>query len=472
MKTFGRAAAAVAIIGFCVAGPAQAQRQGPAQYPNQYQGRYDGRQIAPPQYGGVRIVFGEAMLVAEQQARCARQQDMLQPGICFTNALQAMRTAGLSQAPVIAIPFGQADGPVSGAVFDVSLAGAAATAAARSMTVTTVVLPRSCATLAGEAPRFVLENRGGLRVAQEQQLVVCGGAAPPGPPYQITQTPIPAAAPTPGARPAISGPTWPPAGTKVISGTSMPLASIVADCPPEAVLRDEMCFAHAVAQLNANPNLEQVVMLGVPAPASAGQFLADTAQYEIRRRRDRFNVHRRIFERSLLNAEDGCAPTGPMRFLVASAESGLSATPQLEERCGPPEATLGLALWEFYGENVFLATPGNCAASERLLGGGVCFSQAIAYLRESGDSAVQVVMIESGAARGASIGFGRANNLMVRAAPDFQSFTTEQVQNFEDGVRQPPGCQAAPSGNDSSRGVIVDNNQSGRFYRRFMCPVR
>ncbi|MBL8538586.1 MAG: hypothetical protein JNM59_14360 [Hyphomonadaceae bacterium] len=468
-----RFAAAIAMVGLCLTGTAMAgpDWQSPPQNRAQYQGRYDGRQVAPPQYGDVRIIFGDAMLVAEQQARCARTQDMLQPGICFTGALQAMRNAGLSQAPVIAIPVGHADGPISGAVFDVSLAGAAPTATARSMANTSVALPRSCATLAGEPPHFMLESRGGLRVAQEQQLVVCGGAAPPGPSYRITQGPIPAAAPTPGARPAISGPTWPPAGTKVMSGASMPLASIVADCPPEAVLRDGMCFAQAIAQLNASPNLERAVMLGVTAPATAGQTFPDTAQYEIRRRRNGFGVHRRIFERSLLSAEDGCAPTGPVRFVVGSSDAGLSAAPQLEVRCGPPEAPRGLALWEFYGDHVFLATQGRCAASERLLGGGACFSGAIQYLRESGDTAVQVVMIESGAAPGASIGFNRASNLLVRAAPDFQSFTAEQAPSHEDGVPQPPGCQPAPNGADT-RGVLVENGQSGRFYRRFMCPVQ
>ena len=88
MKAFRRVAA-LAIVGLCVGSPAQAQWQGQGQYPTQYQGRYEGRQVAPPRYGDVRIVFGEAMLVAEQQARCARAQDMLQPGVCFTNCSES-----------------------------------------------------------------------------------------------------------------------------------------------------------------------------------------------------------------------------------------------------------------------------------------------------------------------------------------------------------------------------------------------
>jgi hypothetical protein len=423
--------------------------------------------IAPPQIGAVRVVFGEAFLVADQQAACPSPGEMLQPGICFSSALQAMRTGGLSRAAVIAVPFGQADGQVSGSLFDVSLEGGAPKTTPRAGAMSTVTAPRSCRALAGEAPRFILQNRGGLRVVQEQQLVVCGGGAPR-PPYRPTMGPIPDVAPVPGVKPTISEPTWPATGTKTISANAIGLASVVSDCPSAAVLRDGMCFADAVAQLNADPSLKEVVMLGVTGQSRPGQVLSDPAQYEVKRRGQKITANKRFFKRTLINPVDECVATGAATFAVAQGPAGLTATPQLQLRCGPPEAPLAMALWEYTGDQVFLATPGRCAPEERLMGANVCFANVIGYLRASGSTEERVVMIETTPNFGASVPLGRATPLKVRAAADFKTFTAEKTDVSQDGIAQPRGCQ--PATGPDARGVVYDGPQRGRLYRRFMCP--
>ncbi len=467
MRLYGFVAGLI-LTGICCSASAQMP------YPSNYlaQGMPQPRQVAPPKYGEVRTIFGEAMLVVEKQAQCAKPSDMLQPGVCFTNALQAMRTGGLSQAAVMVVPFGQADGPVTGPIFDVVMANDKPSVTARAAASTSVAFPRACATLPGEPPRITLETRGSLRVAQEHQLAVCGGAAPR-PPYRATLGPIPAAAPAPGVKTVVQGPTWPTAGTKLTLGTVMPLASSVSDCPPEAVLRDGLCFAQAVAQLNANPGLKDVVMLGTPNTARPGTALSDTAQYEIKLQGGKFTAHKRLFKRGLLGTEDGCDPTGPLSYAVGTTADGLTATPQQEVYCGPPEAPRGMALWEYYGDTVFVAMPGGrCPANERLLGGGVCFSPAIDYLKTSGDQAVQVIMLDYSPPLGASVPLSRVSNLRLRADTSFQTFTTEQFGAYEDGIRQPAGCQVPPGGVEASKGIVVEGYQRGRFYRQYQCPER
>jgi len=431
----------------------------------------ESRLVQGPRYGTVRRALGETLLLAEQKPNCPANAQ-LAPNLCFDEAIAAMRSSRLTSASAIAL------GPVGAVrneIYDLSANGSAYTATLREDGRSGVLVPRNCFALPNEGVRYEVTRLPNARAALESQLIVCDGAAPPQP-WRASGASIPAAPLALGAANSAAEPTWPPTSTPTLRGDPAPFASSNPACPAEAVLRDRLCYAAPIAQLEADPNLREVSVLGANVQAQAGMTVQRVDQYVVRQRRNRVTVDERWFDRSLVATPDGCSNTGAAEYLISENAGAFFATPIQRARCGPPLAPAPVAVYEFYGNETFLVTPGSCAQEARLRGGDACFSQVMAYMRQTGQRDVQVVSLDGNYAPSTVVPFRgggriRYDVLIVTASPDFTQFGAHETRRYNAGVRPAGGCRLPQEWIPGSEGVIVSGGNRGRFFTWYECPA-
>lgn len=243
-------------------------------------------------------------------------------------------------------------------------------------------------------------------------------------------------------------------------------------------MRDRLCFAGPIAQLQADPNLREVSVIGANVQAQDGMTVQRVDQYVVRQRRNRVTVDERWFDRSLIAAPEGCSASGAMEYAISEDGGAFFATPFQRARCGPPLAPAPVAIYEFYGNETLLVTPGSCAQEARLRGGDACFNQVMAYMRQTGQRDVQVVSLDNNYAPGTVVPFRTGNSrirydiLIVTATPDFTQFGAHETSRYNAGVRPASGCSLPDQWIPGSEGVIVGAGNRGRFYTWYACPAR
>lgn len=432
----------------------------------------EARLVQGPSYGTVRLARGETLLIAEARADCPAAATLAE-GVCFSEALAAMRAGGFANAGVVVTNPG---GAIRGDIYDVRSTAGQFAATFREDGRTGVLVPRNCYALQGEGVRYEVQQSAAGRIALESQLIVCDGPAPPQP-WAASGASIPAAPPAVGASLGGGGNFWPPTSTPLMRGAAMPFASANAGCPAEAVLRDRLCFAGPIAQLQADPAQREVVALGANVQAQPGASVQRVDQYVVRQRRNRIDVDERWFDRPLISAPDGCSMSGAPEYQLSENAGAFFATPVQRARCGPPLAPAPVAIYEFYGDQTFLVTPGSCAQEARLQGGDACFSQVMGYMRQTGQREMQVVSLDANYAPGTVVPFRTSNSrirydiISVSATPDYTQWGARNISRYQAGVRPAGGCSLPDTWIPGSEGIIVGSGNVGRFYTWYACPA-
>lgn len=137
----------------------------------------ESRLVQGPTHGTVRRALGETLLVAEQKPNCPASAQLAE-GLCFDEAIAAMRSNRLTSAAAVALG---PDGAARNEIYDLRAEGNSFTAALREDGRSGVLVPRNCFALPNEGVRYEVQRLPNARAALESQLIVCDGAAPPQP---------------------------------------------------------------------------------------------------------------------------------------------------------------------------------------------------------------------------------------------------------------------------------------------------
>lgn len=435
----------------------------------------DMRLLREPVYGELRDVLGATLPVATPSAKCSRA-GLLPDGACLDPVLAGMKargaTAGLAlSAPgtgggagaVIAGPFGQAY-----RLYDVSLAGGGPVFRPVSLPTSSVRVPRDCFS-AGRGIDYRLDLRDGQLVAREVQTVSCGGPVPPiG--YGGPRRP-PIGAGEPGER-------WPATATVAVFGAPRQLAAPRPDCPPDAVLRDGVCFAAGIAMLTAEPALKELDVVGAKRPVAPGALLTakETEQYVLKRKNKAgFKADKRWFDKSSLSAPPGCGLTSPVDFEV---EPGDRVHERALAGCGAPPAPAPVAIYEAYGATLPVVQgnrPGCAEKGEQLLG-NACFTDVIGWMRARKIPKTEALVLERPYGPGARvygggpIGYSFAD---VWANPD-GTFKADRKRSYSAQIRSSGCANVTDAGQEASGLTLVrrDGGVMAQAYQWVACPVR
>lgn len=449
------------------------------------QAQYTGAKlIQGPEYGTVREVLGMPLLVAQPKPNCPTAARLAQDGPCFDTVTAYMRARGVTSATVFGasqqVSAGATIGGEPGSGFDiftVTAAGGQFSATRQDDVTTSVRVPRECFSLPGEGVKYSVESRDGQTVAQERQLVVCGGGPQGNGPYQPAGPSIPASPPAINQAPMASGQTWEVAGYRSAVGTTRHLAAPSPTCSATGVLRDGICFDAAIALMNADQSLRELDVVAARRPVSGGESLsaAETEQYVLKRRRNGYKADKRWSDRTTVSGPSGCSAVSPVRFHVTGPAS-------VQERqrllCGAPAAPAPMAIYEVYGKVEPIIEPGSCAPEQRLLGGGMCSSNVIGYMRAHGIGSMQAIVIGRALVVGSRVHKSGSQISLdfaqVRANPDGQTFSADRQLRYENGITIPSGCRILTSGPSEREGVIVVGGgwRMAQHYQWVQCPTQ
>lgn len=438
--------------------------------------------IQGPEYGTIREVLGTPLLVAQGKPNCAAAARLVPEGPCFDTVIAYMRARGVASATVFGasqqVSAGTVIGGEPGAGYDlysVTATGGQFRAARQDDATTSIRVPRECFSLPGEAVKYSIESRDSQTVAQERQLVVCGGGPQGQGPWVASGQTIPAAAPAINQAPMATGQTWEAAGYRSATGTVRQLAAPSPSCSAEGVLRDGVCFDAAIAVMNADPSLRELDVVAARRPVSGGESLtaADTEQYVLKRRRNGYKADKRWNDRTTVSGPAGCSAVSAVRFHVVTP-----TTAQERQRllCGAPPAPAPMAIYEVYGKVDPIIEPGNCAPEQRLLGGGMCSSNVINYMRSHNIGSMQAIVIGRALIVGSRVHKSGSQISLdfaqVRANPDGQTFSADRQLRYENGITIPSGCRILVGGPSEREGVIVVGGgwRMAQHYQWVQCP--
>jgi hypothetical protein len=431
------------------------------------------RLIREPVYGELREVLGGVLPVATPGPKCARAAQ-LPDGACLDAVLAGMRARGATTGLVLTAPgaSGGAGAVISGPIgaayrlYDVSLAGGGPSFRPVTLATSSVRVPRDCYAI-GRGVDYRLDLRDGQLAAREMQTVSCGGAAPPigyggrrGPPIGASE---------PGAR-------WPATATVAVLGASRQLAAPRPDCPPEATLRDGVCFAAGIAVLASQPALKELDVIGAKRAVALGVVLTakETEQYVLKRKvKAGFKADKRWFDKSSLAAPAGCGLTSPVDFEV---EPGDRVHERALAGCGAPPAPV--ATYEAYGATLPVVQ-GNrlgCAEKGEQLLGNACFTDVIAWMRARKIPKAEALVLERPAGPGARIYSGGPvgySFATVWVNPD-GTYKADRKHSYSPNIRS-GGCSTVTDGGSEANGLRLTRGDGGvvaQAYQWVACPVR
>ncbi len=476
------------VLAGAVAGPSLAQsgRDRPGGHGGGYGGGYQGpardgelRLIRDPVYGELRDVLGATLSVAAPNPKCPKPL-LLPDGACLDRVVAGMKARGATADRALTAPGveGGAGAVISGPIgqayrlYDVSLAGGAASFRPLTLPTSSVRVPRDCYAT-GQGVDYRIDMRDGQLTAREVQTVSCGGAVPPigyGGPRQSRNGP-PIGPGEPGER-------WPATGVIGISGASRQLAAPRPDCPPDAVLRDGVCFAAGIAVLSAQPGLKELDVIGAKRPVTPGMVLVEkeTEQYVLKRKgKAGFKADKRWFDKSSLATPAGCALTSPVDFEIEPGE-------RVHERalagCGAPPAPQPLATYEAYGAilPVVMGNRPGCAERGEQLLGGACFTEVISWMRARKVPKAEVLVLDRPYGPGARVGGGGSIGYSfadVWVNPD-GTYKADRKHSYSPNIRS-SGCANVTDGGSEASGLMLvraDGGVMAQAYQWVACPVR
>jgi len=353
-------------------------------------------------------------------------------------------------------------------LYDVSLAGGGPVVTPVTLPSSSVRVPRGCHGI-GRGVDYRLDMRDGGLVARELQSVSCDGPPPPigyGGPRR------------PPIGPGEPGERWPATATVEVLGAPRQLAAPRPDCPPEAVLRDGVCFAAGIAVLASQPGLKELDVIGAKRPVAPGAVLIakETEQYVLKRKgKAGFKAGKRWFDKSSLAAPNGCGLSGPVDFEVEPGE-------RVHERaladCGPPAAPQPVAIYEAYGATLPVVQgnrPGCAEKGEQLLG-NACFTEVIAYMRARKIPRLEALVLERPHGPGARIHAGGPIGYSfaeVWANPD-GTYKADRKRSYSAQIRS-NGCANVTAEGPEASGVMLVRREGGvmaQAYQWVACPVR
>ena len=482
-RTAWRALLAGLLLAGTVAGPslAQAGRDRPGGHGGGYGGGYQGpardgemRLIRDPVYGEPRDVLGATLPVATPNPKCPKPAQ-LPDGACLDQVIAGMKARSATSTLVLTAPgaSGGAGTVIAGEIgrdfrlYDVSLTGGPSF---RPVTLPTssVRVPRDCFSV-GRGVDYRLDLRDGQLVAREVQPVSCGGPPPPigyGGPRR------------PPIGPGEPGERWPATGVVPVFGAPRQLAAPRPDCPPEAVLRDGVCFAAGVAVLTAQPALKELDVIGAKRAVSRGAVMTskETEQYVLKRKgKTGFKADKRWFDRSELKTPDGCALTTPVTFEVGDGDS---VREQALAGCGAPPAPAPVATYEAYGAilPVVMGNRPGCAERGEQLLGGACFTEVIGWMRSRKIPKAEVLVLDRPYGPGARVGGGGSIGYSfadVWINPD-GTYKADRKHSYSANIRS-NGCANVSDGGSEASGLILvraDGGVMAQAYQWVACPVR
>jgi hypothetical protein len=439
----------------------------------------DMRLLEGPVYGELREVLGAMLPVATPNPKCPKAL-ALPDGACLDGVVAGMKARGATAGRVLTSPGARrgAGTVINGqlgrdyALYDLTLGAGGPVVTPIDLPSSAVRVPRACFAI-GSAVEYRLDMRDGQLAAREVQTVSCDG--PPPPPGQGGPRRPPIGANEPGER-------WPATGLVAVLGAPRQLAAPRPDCPPDAVLRDGVCFAAGIGVLSAQPGLKELDVIGAKRLTAPGQILTskETEQYVLKRKgssggRAGFKADKRWFDKSHLAAPAGCGITTPVDFRVEPGE-------QVRERavagCGAPNAPVPTATYEAYGATlpvVFGNRPGCAERGEQLLG-DACFSEVIRWMKARGIPKGEVLILDRPYGQGTRINGAsgiRYSFASVWANPD-GTYKADRKHDYARRV-DTGGCANAPNQGSEAAGLVLvraDGGLMARAYQWVACPVR
>ncbi|UDF04215.1 hypothetical protein [Asticcacaulis sp. AND118] len=362
------------------------------------------RLIEPARIGTVHEALGAARYVAAPKGDCPTAYRTFDNGPCLDTVAARLKAAGVTQARVLGVRHSATGGEaVRGdygrdySLYDISLTPAGLRWSEVELATSEIRVPRDCYALRGEEVFYTIENRGGQTVAQERQVVVCGGGPrQPNGPYRVEGPSLPVDPPAVGATVRASGDAWPPTETLRARGEWRYLAQPDPACAPDQLVRKVYCAQTGIAFLQANAGEKELDLIASKFPVRDGDALKadDVEQLVLKRSGKGFKADKRWFERSKLSVPAGCATTEGAVFRVHGREAGLFVAEEALSTCGAPLAPVPRDIFEAYGEARPVAMGRNsCPETARLLP-GVCFDEVIAYMRAFDHKALDVVVLK------------------------------------------------------------------------------
>jgi len=435
----------------------------------------DMRLIEGPVYGELRDVLGATLPVATPNPKCPKPL-LLPDGACLDGAVAGMKARGATVGRVLTSPEARrgAGTVIHGhlgrdyALYDVTLAAGGPVVTPVDLPSSMVRVPRDCFSI-GSAVEYRLDMRDGALAAREVQAVSCGG--PPPPPGQGGPRRPPIGPNEPGER-------WPATGEVAVLGTPRQLAAPRPDCPPDAALRDGVCFAAGIGVLTAQPGLKELDVIGAKRATAPGQVLVskETEQYVLKRKgKAGFKADKRWFDKSHLSAPAGCGLTTPVDFQV---EPGDQVRERAVAGCGAPAAPVPTATYEAYGATlpvVFGNRPGCAERGEQLLG-DACFSEVIRWMKARGVPKGEVLILDRVYGQGARINGAsgiRHSFANVWVQPD-GTYKADRKSSASTRI-DTGGCAGVTDAGSEAAGwmlVRADGGIMARAYQWVACPVR
>jgi hypothetical protein len=431
------------------------------------------RLVREPAYGEPRDVLGAVLPVATPNPKCPRPAQ-LPDGACLDPVLAGMKARGATAGRVLTAPAASGgagtviSGPIGEAyrLYDVTLAGGAPIVRPVTLPSSSVRVPRDCFAI-GRGVDYRLDLRDGRLAAWEVQAVSCGGPVPP----------IGYGGGRPPIGPGEPGERWPATATVEVLGAPRQLAAPRPDCPPDAVLRDTVCFAAGIAVLAARPDLKELDVIGARRPVVPGVVLTarETEQYVLKRGRKGFKADKRWFDKSSLAAPAGCGLASPVDFEVEPGE-------QVRERalagCGAPPAPPPVATYEAYGAAlpVVMGNRPGCAERGEQLLGDACFTDVIGWMRARKIPKAEALVLDGFHRPGERVHAGgpiRFSYATVWVNPD-GTYKADRKHSYSAQIRA-GGCSTVTDAGDEASGVMLiraDGGVMARAYQWVACPVR
>jgi hypothetical protein len=434
----------------------------------------DMRLIREPAYGELRDVLGAVLPVAPPSARCARPAQ-LPDGACLEAVLAGMKARGATTGRILTAPAagGGAGTVISGPIgeayrlYDVTLTGGGPRVVPVTLPSSSVRVPRDCFAT-GRGVDYRVDLRDGQLAAREVQAVSCGGPVPPigyGGPRR------------PPIGPNEPGERWPATATVEVLGAPRQLAAPRPDCPPDAALRDGVCFAAGIAELAFRPELKELDVIGAKRPVAPGVVLTarETEQYVLKRGRKGFKADKRWFDKSSLAAPAGCGLTSPVDFEV---EAGDRVHERALAGCGAPPAPPPVATYEAYGAvmPVVMGNRPGCAERGEQLLGGACFTDVIGWMRARKIPKTEALVLDGFYRPGERVHDGgpiRFSYATVWVNPD-GTYKADRKHGFSAQIRA-GGCSTLTDAGGEASGVTLiraDGGVMARAYQWVACPVR
>jgi hypothetical protein len=298
------------------------------------------------------MVLGAARLVALPTADCSPEGKPWAGAPCFDPVFARLLKTGEASATVVGLFRSTFDGEVvrgtygyDFTLYDVTRQAAKFNVAKIEIQTSAVRAPKDCFSLPDEDVFYRMDKRDGNLVAQEMQIVVCGGPVKlsyGG--YMAQGATIPAKEPPVGQAPPVTGAMWGVTEKRHLIGAQQYLAVKGGNCPKSERLDGNYC-AEALLDAFANdPKLSELNVIATEKPVEVGALLPakDVEQWAVSRKgkgkKAKFEVDERWFPGGGLKALPGCVPSGETVYRVVRSGDHLYAREEVLAQCGAPPA--------------------------------------------------------------------------------------------------------------------------------------